>query len=119
LARHADLIWENAHDVGATLIQSVHLAQIDIESGYAKALFTEKQRQGKANIAHSDDANANIAGLDTMSKFDGSFKKSWGHLSPQDNNEKMGHRKPINKSAGNKEALLLKPSRKEKADKYQ
>jgi hypothetical protein len=74
LARHPDLIRENAHDVGAPLIEGVHFAQVDIETGYAKALFTEKQRQGKANIAHSDDANANIAALDTISEFDGSFK---------------------------------------------
>ena len=64
--RTSNLVWRDADDVGTATVQRLHLGFVNIEACYAKALFTEEQRQGKPHVPESDDADARCTVLDTL-----------------------------------------------------
>src|SRR5581483_1261133 len=59
----------DADDVGASLVKRAHLLRINIEACHLKFLFTEEKGQRKANVTHTDDANASVSGLDSTCKL--------------------------------------------------
>ncbi len=58
--RFLDHFGQNAHDVGAALVESPHLVVSDIEAGDLKALTAEEQCQRQTDVAHADYANARL-----------------------------------------------------------
>ena len=66
LLRRFDLAGEDADDIGATGVERLHLARLDVEARHSELLAAEEQRQGQAHISHPDDANEGLPGVDLL-----------------------------------------------------
>ena len=62
--RLLDLLREDADNVGAAAVERLNLGRLDIEASDAKAFIAKEQGEGKADVAHADDANAGFAGFE-------------------------------------------------------
>jgi hypothetical protein len=62
--RVLDGFGQDADDVGAAGVESGDFGGLDVEAGDAEALVTEEKREGQADVAHADDADAGFAGFE-------------------------------------------------------
>ena len=69
LPRHLNQGSGNSHNIRATLIKSVHFANIDVEAGHLETFLAKQKREREANVAHAHDADSRLAGLDSMLQF--------------------------------------------------